>query len=231
MTRFQSASRSRERDDPASRSLARSFRSFNPRPALASGTTVGISLATAAAAVSIRVPLSRAGRPCKRSALRKQRLFQSASRSRERDDTIKIKQPPATIVVSIRVPLSRAGRLTVDTSTLKVDSFQSASRSRERDDCGLLLQLSHKGFVGVGREPVENCLIQPLGFIVFCAVKSGTTGFREPMRCKPALAVRGLLLIKSEALLDPKAPWCRDVQSGIEQSHQGSRIAASPPRV
>ncbi len=41
------------------------------------------------------------------------------------------------------------------------DVFQSAPRSRERDDRGLLLKLSHKGFVGVGREPVENCLIQP----------------------------------------------------------------------
>ncbi len=84
---FQSASRSRERDDtklkdavktstvsirvPLSRAGRHTDNSaqlylhqcFNPRPALASGTTSPMKPPSLAVLVSIRVPLSRAGRP------------------------------------------------------------------------------------------------------------------------------------------------------------------------
>ncbi len=110
MIKFQSAPRSRERDDFSSRNGRGLTLCFNPRPALASGTTDAEDAAGHSRVVSIRAPLSRAGRLL----------------------------PPNTnadtMEVSIRAPLSRAGRrISVSTSARK-SLFQSAPRSRERDD-------------------------------------------------------------------------------------------------
>ncbi len=82
---FQSAPRSVERGDclrcPRLRGLSR----FNPRPAQSSGATLDAGRTSLAYDVSIRAPLSRAGRP-----------------SHEPN--------PGNVLVSIRAPLSRAGR-------------------------------------------------------------------------------------------------------------------------
>ena len=83
---------------------------FNPRPALASGTTHRHKADGLAWVVSIRAPLSRAGRLFVFEDLPPVALFQSAPRSRERDDCRRERTRAAT-AVSIRAPLSRAGRL------------------------------------------------------------------------------------------------------------------------
>ena len=131
---FQSAPRSRERDDLHSPIAPLRPCRFNPRPALASGTTFVSTARISDECVSIRAPLSRAGRPRRPNARRAARRFQSAPRSRERDDSMSAKLPlgfigfnprPALASgttcwcmlfvrfqrVSIRAPLSRAGRL------------------------------------------------------------------------------------------------------------------------
>ncbi len=152
---FQSAPRSRERGDPFNRSLTEFNNRFNPRPAHASGATLqstdsavcfnprpahaaGRLTAAIGVDVSIRAPLTRAGRPgaltlrivtfqsAPRSAAgrlclsanRRSEMFQSAPRSRERGDT-----------------LTRSTRCTRDGQ--RRIAFQSAPRPRGRGDCGL----------------------------------------------------------------------------------------------
>ncbi len=118
--KFQSAPRSRERDDSTASAVFSVITCFNPRPALASGTTWHFAPRLSESMVSIRAPLSRAGR---------------------------LTQPGAALGghdVSIRVPLSRAGRREQTIEAIRVMQFQSASRSRERDDscrlaCGAIL--------------------------------------------------------------------------------------------
>ncbi len=88
----------------------RALPSFNPRPALASGTTGYRRNQRVNQRVSIRAPLSRAGR---------------LDPLRQRDPL------PA---VSIRAPLSRAGRRLTKGRVSQLVKFQSAPRSRERDD-------------------------------------------------------------------------------------------------
>ena len=132
---FQSAPRSRERGDSARSSPCPGRSSFNPRPALASGATFEFPIKDEHARVSIRAPLSRAGRLRRVVSAAPLMLFQSAPRSRERGDiTIgfivgrleRFNPRPALASgatrpvaarcqsrnVSIRAPLSRAGRLT-----------------------------------------------------------------------------------------------------------------------
>ncbi len=130
---FQSAPRSRERDDNV-------------------GDRVSVNCR-----VSIRAPLSRAGRLTCELTGREVFWFQSAPRSRERDDEcgrfagdivpVSIRAPLSragrplrvagridSVVVSIRAPLSRAGRLLMPVLNSATAAFQSAPRSRERDD-------------------------------------------------------------------------------------------------
>ncbi len=93
--------------------------SFNPRPALASGATRPPNRPSVRKIVSIRAPLSRAGRP------------------------IATKTCPTVEVVSIRAPLSRAGRRVVPTVAAPVIVFQSAPRSRERGDDANTVGVTH----------------------------------------------------------------------------------------
>ena len=87
---FQSAPRSRERGDSKCRPYRRLTWSFNPRPAHASGATAASTLERIDSYVSIRAPLTRAGRPALGAI------------------------PFTTHYVSIRAPLTRAGRQAVE---------------------------------------------------------------------------------------------------------------------
>ncbi len=155
---FQSASRSRERDDHNSRTPHRPQHGFNPRPALASGTTSAMGGTLRENPVSIRVPLSRAGRrgyvaraslehtvsirvPLSRAGRLPLplplRVFQAVSIRVPLSRAGRLLRDGADhwiLGVSIRVPLSRAGRLASRNPAAVELLFQSASRSRERDD-------------------------------------------------------------------------------------------------
>ncbi len=86
---------------------------FNPRPAQSSGATVLRRIGVADSTVSIRAPLSRAGRPARRRVRSTSAVFQSAPRSVERGDPTTAAHATDASGVSIRAPLSRAGRLRV----------------------------------------------------------------------------------------------------------------------
>ena len=137
-------------------------RRFNPRPAQSSGATDrAICAVPQSVRVSIRAPLSRAGRPgnlpttaagsCRfklrrpaQSSGATQRrpishingslMFKSAPRSVERGDEEKNGNNVAIRHVSIRAPLSRAGRPHRTRSSPNPLLFQSAPRSVERGD-------------------------------------------------------------------------------------------------
>jgi len=96
---FQSAPRSHERGDAHFCDPSRRQRGFNPRPALTSGATIGREHDVARGEVSIRAPLSRAGR----------RVEEVGHR--------------ASCRVSIRAPLSRAGRLFISAKPFGKRSF------------------------------------------------------------------------------------------------------------
>ncbi len=133
---------------------------FNPRPAHASGATYQTSLPPLCLFVSIRAPLTRAGRRAPVRAIG-QEIWVSIRAPLTRAGRLKrLREMVSLIRVSIRAPLTRAGRHTACVLNPESMPFQSAPRSRERGDCGRFITLSRKGFVGVGREPVENCLIQ-----------------------------------------------------------------------
>ncbi len=110
---FQSAPRSRERGDHRPRHC-------DPSPFL----------------VSIRAPLSRAGRLQAPHDGATPRRFQSAPRSRERGDWHRI-EGQGVIQMFQSAPRSRErGDLIPVASPEKIDKFQSAPRSRERGDRG-----------------------------------------------------------------------------------------------
>ncbi len=120
---------------------------FNPRPALASGTTSPGGLHRHPRAVSIRAPLSRAGR-----------LNPTLGFTHHIEVSIRAPLSRAgrlagpvgcfsETVVSIRAPLSRAGRLVPEALFPHDLKFQSAPRSRERDDQGAETpQMNFSGF-------------------------------------------------------------------------------------
>ncbi len=85
--------------------------------------------------VSIRAPLSRAGRRARSVAVTRARdAFQSAPRSVERGDLAASRLARNRERVSIRAPLSRAGRPQLDECARLAIMFQSAPRSVERGD-------------------------------------------------------------------------------------------------
>ncbi len=119
---------------------------FNPRPALASGATNAPWVFSLRLQVSIRAPLSRAGRRATHGLNSREPVFQSAPRSRERGDK-RIDEGSKLLGVSIRAPLSRAGRQRFSRHTFGSSVFQSAPRSRERGDwCCLFAWVTEVGF-------------------------------------------------------------------------------------
>ena len=160
---FQSAPRSRERGDRASVEVLQSLARFQSAPrSRERGDLVNLRASRWGRRVSIRAPLTRAGRRTSSDTRRELLRFQSAPRSRERGDEINssIFGPVAGFQsaprsrergdgclhtsssldsgVSIRAPLTRAGRREQIPKNAKRLLFQSAPRSRERGDwlCG-----------------------------------------------------------------------------------------------
>ena len=197
---FQSAPRSRERDDFGTVDQLVTRRRFNPRPALASGTTPHRCGRLLVAACFNPRPALASGTTYADQAACGAVEFQSAPRSRERDDEAR-PQVGAGVVVSIRAPLSRAGRhcehYTAPTpSDVSIRAplsragrpyqipavqglvrFQSAPRSRERDDCAL--QCSRLGLLVSIRAPLSRAGRRPVG-----ADQRSRSGFNP----RPALA-------------------------------------------
>ena len=131
---FQSAPRSVERGDPA-RGAMYSSAMFQSAPRSSSGAT-GCSRPVASTVdVSIRAPLSRAGRPGTRGGRRKASIVVSIRAPLSRAGRPDCQFEAANSRVSIRAPLSRAGRPAECSTHWAVDRFQSAPRSVERGDC------------------------------------------------------------------------------------------------
>ena len=153
----ESSPRSRERGHILTKLLSKEGSSFNPRPAHASGTTGSVPVRTSDSHVSIRAPLTRAGRQSAMIMLATLVAFQSAPRSRERGDRARFQgelgphcfnprpahasgatRPIIGLAlvgpVSIRAPLTRAGRQLAMVMLWNDMVFQSAPRSRERGD-------------------------------------------------------------------------------------------------
>ena len=107
---FQSAPRSRERDDPHLPKSESPPPSFNPRPALASGTTCRCVRALTLHRRFNPRPALASGTTTAMIQATVLLWFQSAPRSRERDDA-RVSVSVEGADVSIRAPLSRAGRL------------------------------------------------------------------------------------------------------------------------
>ena len=133
MIMFQSAPRSVERGDPKPQCKVRTS-SFNPRPAQSSGAT-GETLGLAYRMVSIRAPLSRAGRPSLRRLTSGKQLFQSAPRSVERGNSVYGEDCARRMRVFQSAPRSvERGDPVEGASQPRLDEFQSAPRSVERGD-------------------------------------------------------------------------------------------------
>ncbi len=150
---FQSAPRSVERGDwPSSaRDVTRS--GFNPRPAQSSGATAARARVPRLTYVSIRAPLSRAGRRCAiavdhvhvRVSIRAP-LSRAGRRLSERQTDLR---------VSIRAPLSRAGRRDDLVRSPRLQRFQSAPRSVERGDASDL-GASRATSIGFNPRPAQS---------------------------------------------------------------------------
>ena len=136
---FQSAPRPRGRGDPVVQAQIEPGRCFNPRPAHAGGATSGQRLGPADAAVSIRAPPTRAGRPVRASLLARRRLVSIRAPPTRAGRHGKLDRNRHDGAVSIRAPPTRAGRHEPTDFIDLVGKFQSAPRPRGRGDihgCG-----------------------------------------------------------------------------------------------
>ncbi len=132
---FQSAPRSRERGDwRGVHHVGGASSGFNPRPAHASGATPTGFGSSFSEYVSIRAPLTRAGRQHFFLSLFRSSGFQSAPRSRERGDSLERMKRQVTSEFQSAPRSRERGDTEAPARKRAYSMFQSAPRSRERGD-------------------------------------------------------------------------------------------------